>query len=124
MEAKKDGPQLRVESRAVLRTGYPEARNLLPRSSSVGHRKLGVCGAAFGAPASIPRWFAGHLVHQCERCKSAESRINLLHGTSPRYCDVDETRDWSRPLQKESDRFSFWRRQYRNWFVSAQEEDL
>jgi hypothetical protein len=38
----------------------------------------------------------GLLVRQFERCKSAESRINLLHGTSPRYCDVDETRDWSR----------------------------
>jgi hypothetical protein len=37
-----------------------------------------------------------HSVHQRQRCKSAESRINLLLGTSPRYCDVDETRDWSR----------------------------
>ena len=36
------------------------------------------------------------LVHQYERYKSAESRINLLHGTSRRCCDVDETRDWSR----------------------------
>jgi hypothetical protein len=38
----------------------------------------------------------GHLVHQCERCKSAESRINPLHGTPRRYCGVGETRDWSR----------------------------
>jgi len=37
-----------------------------------------------------------HSVHQREHCKSAESRINLLHGTSLCYCDVDETRDWSR----------------------------
>jgi hypothetical protein len=37
-----------------------------------------------------------HLVHQRERYKSAESRINLLLGTPPRYCGVDETRDWSR----------------------------
>jgi hypothetical protein len=37
-----------------------------------------------------------HLVHQRERCKSAESRINLLLGTLPRYCSVDGTRDWSR----------------------------
>jgi hypothetical protein len=37
-----------------------------------------------------------HLVHQRERCKSVESRINLLLGTPPRYCGVDETRDWSR----------------------------
>ena len=36
------------------------------------------------------------LVHQYERYKSAESRINLLHGTSRRCGDVDETRDWSR----------------------------
>src|SRR3954471_97404 len=57
------------------------------------------------APASIPRWLAFHLVHQRERCKSAESRINLLLGTPPRYCDVDETRDWSR-LSK-SKRISF-----------------
>jgi hypothetical protein len=38
----------------------------------------------------------GHSVHQRQRCKSAESRINLLLGTLLRYCDVDETRDWSR----------------------------
>jgi hypothetical protein len=38
----------------------------------------------------------GHPVHQRERCKSAESRINLLLGTPLRYRDVDETRDWSR----------------------------
>jgi hypothetical protein len=37
-----------------------------------------------------------HSVHQRQRCKSAESRINLLLGTPLRYCDVDETRDWSR----------------------------
>jgi hypothetical protein len=37
----------------------------------------------------------GLLVHQYERCKSAESRINLLHGTPPRYCDVDKTRQKS-----------------------------
>jgi hypothetical protein len=37
-----------------------------------------------------------HSVHQRQRCKSAESRINLLPGTPLRYCDVDETRDWSR----------------------------
>jgi hypothetical protein len=36
------------------------------------------------------------LVHQFERCKSAESRISLLLGTSRRYCDVDKTRDWFR----------------------------
>jgi hypothetical protein len=57
------------------------------------------------APASIPKWLAFHLVHQRERCKSAESRINLLLGTPPRYCDVDGTRDWSR-LSK-SKRISF-----------------
>ena len=37
-----------------------------------------------------------HSVHQRQRCKSAESRINLLLGTPLRYCDVDGTRDWSR----------------------------
>jgi hypothetical protein len=43
-----------------------------------------------------PSGLRGHSVHQRERCKSAESRINLLPGTPPRYCGVDETRDWSR----------------------------
>src|SRR5918994_1506627 len=43
-----------------------------------------------------PRMACGYPVHQRERCKSAESRINLLPGTPPRYCGVDETRDWSR----------------------------
>jgi hypothetical protein len=37
-----------------------------------------------------------HPVHQRQRYKSAESRINLLLGTPLRYCGVDETRDWSR----------------------------
>jgi hypothetical protein len=52
----------------------------------------------FGLRSSgfYPQMVCGHLVHQRERCKSAESRINLLLGTSPRYCDVDGTRDWSR----------------------------
>jgi hypothetical protein len=54
----------------------------------------------------------GLLVHQYERCKSAESRINLLHGTPPRYCDVDKTRDWSCLAKLENDQFSAWRRQY------------
>ena len=36
------------------------------------------------------------LVRRFERCKSAKSRISLLHGTSLRHCDMDETRDWSR----------------------------
>jgi hypothetical protein len=48
----------------------------------------------------------GHLVHQRERCKSDESRITLLHGTPPRHCDVDETRDWSRLSKIEIDHFS------------------
>jgi hypothetical protein len=43
-----------------------------------------------------PSGLRGYSVHQRERCKSAESRINLLPGTPPRYCGVDETRDWSR----------------------------
>jgi hypothetical protein len=42
-----------------------------------------------------PVGLRGHPVHQRERCKSAESRINLLPGTPLRYCGVDETRDWS-----------------------------
>jgi hypothetical protein len=52
----------------------------------------------FGLRSSgfYPQMVCDHLVHQRERCKSAESRINLLHGTSRRYCDADGTRDWSR----------------------------
>jgi hypothetical protein len=42
-----------------------------------------------------PNDLRDHSVHQRVRCKSAESRINLLLGTLPRYCSVDETRDWS-----------------------------
>jgi hypothetical protein len=48
----------------------------------------------------------GHPVHQRERCKSAESRINLLLGTPPRYCDVDETRDWSRLADRKTINFA------------------
>jgi hypothetical protein len=59
------------------------------------------------APASIPRWLAYHLVHQRGRCKSAESRINLLLGTLPRHCSVDETRDWSRQSKLENDQFPY-----------------
>jgi hypothetical protein len=47
-------------------------------------------------------------VRQFERCKSAESRINLLPGTPPRHCDVDETRDWFRHSKLENDQFSAW----------------
>jgi 23S rRNA-intervening sequence protein len=36
----------------------------------------------------------------------AESRINLLHGTSRRHCNVDKTRDWSRQSNSKSDRLS------------------
>ena len=61
------------------------------------------------------------LVHQFERCRSAESRISLLLGTSRRYCDVDETRDWSRLSKLENDQFSAWRRQYMERFSRAQE---
>ena len=52
----------------------------------------------FGLRSSgfYPQTVCDHLVHQRERCKSVESRINLLLGTPPRYCDVDGTRDWSR----------------------------
>ena len=63
----------------------------------------------------------GLLVRQFERCESAESRINLLHGTPPRYCDVDETRDWSRLSKHENDQFSAWQRQYRKRNADAQE---
>jgi hypothetical protein len=49
-----------------------------------------------GSSGFHPQMVCSHLIHQCERCKSAESRIDLLHGASPRYCDADETRDWSR----------------------------
>jgi hypothetical protein len=83
-------------TRAARRTGYPESENLLLRSSSLGHRQLKRWRHGLESSGFHPQMACGHLVHQYERCKSAESRINLLHGTSPRYCDVDETRDWSR----------------------------
>jgi hypothetical protein len=53
-----------------------------------------------------PSGLRDHSVHQRERCKSAESRINLLPGTPPRHCGVDETRDWSRHSRPENDLFS------------------
>jgi hypothetical protein len=118
---KKGGPQPRVESRTAPHAGYPESRNSLPRSSSVGHHKLMRLRCGLRSSGFHPQMACGHLVHQRERCKSAESRINLLHGTSPRYCDVDETRDWSRLSKIENDQFSIWRRQHRNRFSRAQE---
>jgi hypothetical protein len=80
----------------------------------------------FGLRSSgfYPQMVCSHPVHQRERCKSAESRINLLLGTPPRYCDVDGTRDWSRLSKHENDQFSSWRRQYRKRFSSAQEGNL
>jgi hypothetical protein len=53
-----------------------------------------------------PNGLRDHSVHQRERCKSAESRINLLPGTPPRYCGVDETRDWSRHSNSKTISFS------------------
>ena len=35
----------------------------------------------------------GPMFRRCERCKSVESLIDLLHGTSERHTDVDEARD-------------------------------
>jgi hypothetical protein len=63
----------------------------------------------------------GLLVRQFERCKSAESRINLLHGTSPRYCDVDETRDWSRLSNTKMINSRIGEGQYRKQNTDAQE---
>ena len=68
-----------------------------------------------------PQMACGLLVHQYERCKSAESRISLLLCTPPRYCDVDGTRDWSRLSKLENDQFSAWRRQYMERLTDAQE---
>jgi hypothetical protein len=53
----------------------------------------------------FPNDLRDHSVHQRERCKSAESRINLLPGTLPRYRSVDETRDWSRHSNTKNDLF-------------------
>jgi hypothetical protein len=36
----------------------------------------------------------------------AESRINLLHGTPRRRCDVGEARDWPHRSPSEKDQFS------------------
>ncbi len=55
------------------------------------HLRLGLRSSSF-----YPQMACDLLVRQFERCKSAKSRISLLHGTSPRHCDMDETRDWSR----------------------------
>jgi hypothetical protein len=60
-------------------------------------------------------------VHQRERCKSAESRINLLLGTPLRHCDVDETRDWSRHSNTKTIGFSNWQREHKKDFFCAQE---
>jgi hypothetical protein len=58
-----------------------------------------------GSSGFYSQMACGHLVRQNERCKSAESRINLLHGTSRRYCDMDETRDWSRLSKRKTINF-------------------
>ena len=60
ISTKADGPPFPVKgTRAVFRAGHPESGNSLSSSSSVGHRlNCSVCGLAFGAPVSIPEWFA------------------------------------------------------------------
>jgi hypothetical protein len=71
-------------SSAFLSRGCRPARGFRPAALAEFPRRL------------LRRMVCGHSVHQRQRCKSIESRINLLLGTPPRYCDVDGTRDWSR----------------------------
>ena len=79
------------------RTGYPESENSLLRSSSLGHRlNCSVCGLASGAPVFIPRRFATIWFTSVSAASQPNRGSAFLLGTSPRYCDVDGTRDWSR----------------------------
>ena len=75
----------------------PGVGELVPRSSSRGDR-LTDAFAVWPWELQLPSpnssravWFAS-----ASAASPAESRINLLHGTSRRYCDADGTRDWSR----------------------------
>jgi hypothetical protein len=79
MAKKDDGPQFPERNAGRRRTGYPESENLLLRSSSLGHRKLNFAVRPRELRLPSPDGSRDHLVHQYERCKSAESRINLLH---------------------------------------------
>jgi hypothetical protein len=54
--------------------------------------RFGVRSSGFLFPSDL----RDRSVHHRGRCKSAESRINLLPGTPLRHCGVDETRDWFR----------------------------
>src|SRR5581483_6872774 len=96
-ETQKRGRPASCGVRAARRTGYPESKNCLLRSSSLGGRLTArVYGLASGAPASIPTTPVPSVaVHRCGRCESAESRIGLSHCTSERHPDAGETRDWS-----------------------------
>jgi hypothetical protein len=102
------------------RTGYPESENLLPSSSSIGHRlNCSVCGLASGAPASIPGWFAAIQFTSV----STASRLN--RGSTSCTARRRATATWTGRaiglvLPNENDQFSNWRRQHRNKFSLAQ----
>ena len=119
---KKSGPKSPKEPQAAPRTGYSGVGEFTsPFFFPWPPLKLKRLRFGLGSSGFHSQMVCDHLVHQCQRCKSAESRINLLLGTSPRHCDVDETRDWSRQSKFENDQFSNWRGQYRKSFFFAQE---
>jgi hypothetical protein len=105
----KERPEVPEGTAGRPRTGYSGGEEFTPSfffprpPPKLKRLRVGLASSGF-----YSQKVCGHLVHQRERCKSAESRINLLLGTSPRYCDVDETRDWSRLSKFENDLFSIW----------------
>jgi hypothetical protein len=114
------GPPSPKEKVGRPHAGYPESENSLLRSSSLGHRNwLAVRPRELRLPSpdglhSI--WFTN-----VSAVSLVESRINLLHCTLPRYCNVDETRDWFRLSNSKAINFSNRRRHYKKLFSFAQE---
>ncbi len=117
---KMGGPPSPKEKVGRPHAGYPESENSLLRSSSLGHRNwLAVRPRELRLPSpdglhSI--WFTN-----VSAVSLVESRINLLHCTLPRYCNVDETRDWFRLSNSKAINFSNRRRHYKKLFSFAQE---
>jgi hypothetical protein len=114
------GPPSPKEKVGRPHAGYPESENSLLRSSSLGHRNwlaVGPQELRLPSPDGLHSiWFTS-----ASAVSLVESRINLLHCTLPRYCNVDETRDWSRLSNSEAINFSNWRRHYKKVFSFAQE---
>ena len=119
---KTERPALPVKGmRVVLRPGYPEAENLLLRSSSFGHRQLMRLRLGLGSSGFHSQMVCDHSVRQYERCKSIESRINLLRRHVAALVRRGRGTRLVSSIQAENDQSSTWRRQYRRPYSHAQE---